>query len=210
MDRRHLQGPLPGERVSWALAVTTPSRPGLPVRAIECDGAHYHSSPAARDRDRICQEQLERLGWRFHRREEEVDRALNSHRRALDALDGGPVAPADDQPALPKDDDSEPEPRTSEPWERPDLRHLRKVTEIPERKLIRLARSIPSGGRTPSASLTPGKGKRRAQLEAAVDNGFTERTNQLWIPNFIGCAPGVIYQHCGFYPCGPPSQRRLG
>ncbi len=35
--------------------------------AIECDGATYHSSPTARDRDRLRQEQLERLGWRFHR-----------------------------------------------------------------------------------------------------------------------------------------------
>ena len=35
--------------------------------AIECDGASYHSSPSARDRDRLRQEQLERLGWRFHR-----------------------------------------------------------------------------------------------------------------------------------------------
>lgn len=31
---------------------------------IECDGAAYHSSPSARDRDRLRQEILERLGWR--------------------------------------------------------------------------------------------------------------------------------------------------
>ena len=37
------------------------------VLAIECDGASYHSSQTARDRDRLRQEQLERLGWRFHR-----------------------------------------------------------------------------------------------------------------------------------------------
>ncbi|MBI4569231.1 MAG: DUF3320 domain-containing protein [Planctomycetes bacterium] len=34
---------------------------------IECDGATYHRSPAARDRDRLRQEILERLGWRIHR-----------------------------------------------------------------------------------------------------------------------------------------------
>jgi len=34
---------------------------------VECDGASYHSSPTARDRDRLRQEHLERLGWRFHR-----------------------------------------------------------------------------------------------------------------------------------------------
>lgn len=31
---------------------------------IECDGASYHRSPSARDRDRIRQEILERMGWR--------------------------------------------------------------------------------------------------------------------------------------------------
>lgn len=31
---------------------------------IECDGATYHRSPSARDRDRLRQEILERMGWR--------------------------------------------------------------------------------------------------------------------------------------------------
>ncbi|MDE2893754.1 MAG: DUF3320 domain-containing protein [Chloroflexota bacterium] len=34
---------------------------------IECDGATYHSSPAARDRDWLRQQMLEGLGWRIHR-----------------------------------------------------------------------------------------------------------------------------------------------
>lgn len=37
------------------------------VLAIECDGATYHSSPLARDRDRLRQEILEGLNWKFHR-----------------------------------------------------------------------------------------------------------------------------------------------
>jgi very-short-patch-repair endonuclease len=48
-------------------AVQHPVQPGRYVLAIECDGATYHSSPSARDRDRLRQEQLERQGWRFHR-----------------------------------------------------------------------------------------------------------------------------------------------
>jgi very-short-patch-repair endonuclease/DNA polymerase III delta prime subunit len=32
--------------------------------AIECDGKTYHSSPSARDRDRLRQDILERMGWR--------------------------------------------------------------------------------------------------------------------------------------------------
>ena len=34
---------------------------------IECDGATYHSSPTARDRDWLRQQVLEGLGWRIHR-----------------------------------------------------------------------------------------------------------------------------------------------
>ncbi len=35
--------------------------------AIECDGATYHSSKNARDRDRLRQEILESMGWKFYR-----------------------------------------------------------------------------------------------------------------------------------------------
>lgn len=35
--------------------------------AIECDGATYHSSKNARDRDRLRQEILESMGWNFYR-----------------------------------------------------------------------------------------------------------------------------------------------
>lgn len=35
--------------------------------AIECDGATYHSSKNARDRDRLRQEILEHMGWKFYR-----------------------------------------------------------------------------------------------------------------------------------------------
>lgn len=37
------------------------------VLAIECDGATYHSSKNARDRDRLRQEILENMGWKFYR-----------------------------------------------------------------------------------------------------------------------------------------------
>ncbi|MBX5491291.1 MAG: DUF4011 domain-containing protein [Chloroflexi bacterium] len=40
---------------------------GRYLLGIECDGATYHSAPTARDRDRLRQEVLERLGWRIHR-----------------------------------------------------------------------------------------------------------------------------------------------
>ncbi|PMG64365.1 DUF3320 domain-containing protein [Vibrio lentus] len=49
------------------IAVRDPHKPGRYMLAVECDGATYHSSKSARDRDRIRQSVLEGLGWRFHR-----------------------------------------------------------------------------------------------------------------------------------------------
>ncbi|MDO9273338.1 MAG: DUF4011 domain-containing protein [Rugosibacter sp.] len=45
------------------LAVRHPTRPGDFLACIECDGATYHSGLSVRDRDRLRQEVLERLGW---------------------------------------------------------------------------------------------------------------------------------------------------
>lgn len=49
------------------LGVVDPAAPGRFLLGIECDGATYHSTPTARDRDRLRQEILEGLGWTFHR-----------------------------------------------------------------------------------------------------------------------------------------------
>jgi very-short-patch-repair endonuclease len=74
------------------LAVQHPTEPGRFLLAIECDGASYHSSPTARDRDRLRQQELEKLGWRFHRiwstdwfqqREQEIERAVIAYTDAI-------------------------------------------------------------------------------------------------------------------------------
>lgn len=49
------------------IGVRHPDRPGSYLLAIECDGATYHSALWARERDRLRQDVLEHLGWRFHR-----------------------------------------------------------------------------------------------------------------------------------------------
>jgi len=49
------------------LAVKHPDKPGEYILGIECDGAKYHSSKFARDRDKVRQEVLESLGWTIHR-----------------------------------------------------------------------------------------------------------------------------------------------
>jgi very-short-patch-repair endonuclease len=49
------------------LAVRDPGSPGRYLMGIECDGASYHSAKSVRDRDRLRQAVLERLGWRIRR-----------------------------------------------------------------------------------------------------------------------------------------------
>jgi very-short-patch-repair endonuclease len=49
------------------LAVKDPAQPGRYLLGIECDGAAYHSSRSARDRDRLRQAVLEDRGWTIHR-----------------------------------------------------------------------------------------------------------------------------------------------
>ena len=83
------------------LVAQHPEEPGRHVLAIECDGATYHSAQSARDRDRLRQQHLEALGWRFHRiwstdwfnnRVDELERTLKAYEeavRAADASDNG-------------------------------------------------------------------------------------------------------------------------
>jgi len=77
------------------LAVVDPDNPGRYLLGIECDGATYHSSATARDRDRLRQQVLESLGWRihriwstewFHKPKSEVDRVLESVQKAKAGL----------------------------------------------------------------------------------------------------------------------------
>jgi very-short-patch-repair endonuclease len=49
------------------LAVKHPDKPGEYLAGVECDGATYHSFKVARDRDRMRQRVLERLGWNILR-----------------------------------------------------------------------------------------------------------------------------------------------
>lgn len=78
------------------LVAQHPGERGRLVLAIECDGATYHSAYSARDRDRLRQQHLEALGWRFHRiwstdwftrRDEEIARAVAAFEAAVSASD---------------------------------------------------------------------------------------------------------------------------
>ncbi len=49
------------------LGLRHPEAPGSYALGIECDGAMYHSSKVARDRDRLREEVLNGLGWKLYR-----------------------------------------------------------------------------------------------------------------------------------------------
>jgi very-short-patch-repair endonuclease/transcription elongation GreA/GreB family factor len=90
-----------GFRIDFA--VRHPDHPGRFILAIECDGASFHSAASARDRDRLRQEQLERIGWRFHRiwssewfhnKDAAVEKVLKAYEQALFGPGGAPNAEA--------------------------------------------------------------------------------------------------------------------
>ncbi|WP_428820329.1 DUF3320 domain-containing protein [Microbulbifer sp. MCCC 1A16149] len=49
------------------LGIVHPDEPGIYLAGVECDGAMYHSSAYARERDKIRQAVLEGLGWTLFR-----------------------------------------------------------------------------------------------------------------------------------------------
>jgi very-short-patch-repair endonuclease len=140
-------------------AAAHPTRPGQMVLAIECDGASYHSSATARDRDRLRQEHLERLGWTFHRiwssdwfhhREAEIERAVQAWQAAVTATDNRPATPkrAPAPAAAPEPTRLIPaallptgRPRGARPWTPP---KGTSITEHPQHRLVELVRWIES------------------------------------------------------------------
>lgn len=67
------------------LGIVHPDRPGVYLAGVECDGAKYHSTAFARERDKIRQAVLEGLGWTLER-VWSTDWWIN-RAKALDALD---------------------------------------------------------------------------------------------------------------------------
>lgn len=139
-------------------AVMNPDRPGEPVLAIEADGASYHSAKTARDRDRLCQQHLEAIGWRFHRiwstawfrhRDQEIQLAVDAYHRAVSEKGS-----ADNLPwATPKASTLSPlAPSPSkntgpgrEPW--PGIRRNLSISEYSNRALRHVVRWVKSDGR---------------------------------------------------------------
>jgi len=105
------------------IAIKDSENPGRYILGVECDGATYHSSRSARDRDRLRQEVLEGLGWRLHRiwstewyrnSEKELERVLAAIKQAREdhkrgAVDKIKPREVDNLPTLDRDDYVQPD-----------------------------------------------------------------------------------------------------
>ncbi|MGH8226527.1 MAG: DUF3320 domain-containing protein [Steroidobacteraceae bacterium] len=71
------------------IGVLAPESASRYLLGVECDGATYHSSRSARDRDRIRQQILEQRGWRLHRiwSTDWFTRRAREEERMLEALE---------------------------------------------------------------------------------------------------------------------------
>jgi hypothetical protein len=82
----HPQVGVAGFRID--LGIVDPDAPGRYLAGVECDGATYHRSATARDRDLLRERVLRGLGWRIHRVWSldwwvNADRAMKSLQAAL-------------------------------------------------------------------------------------------------------------------------------
>lgn len=143
------------------LVVHHPRRPGEFIMAVECDGAAYHSSPCARDRDRLRQEFLEGMGWNFHRiwstdwfsnRNAEVERAVQRYEELL-AVEEAKKDEKNNQDAGRKIPQQEPVPEANEngipkttKGERPPIPRYDSIGDYQDRELFLLAQWIMSDG----------------------------------------------------------------
>lgn len=135
-----------------------PEKAGRFVLAIECDGASYHSLPTARERDRLRQQQLEALGWRFHRiwstdwfsrREAEIEKTVAAYRAAVkyveqvDAQVVQTVCPQPLKPPAPVQPTVEPQVQRKP---RPNVPQRDRIDQYSLDELVQLIRWILSDG----------------------------------------------------------------
>lgn len=140
-----------GFRIDFALP--HPTKPGRFALAVEADGASYHSSHTARDRDRLRQEVLEQLGWRFHRiwstdwfhdPQSETEKVVRAYERAVGEIDNGQRTTTDRGGQSPRsvNDGKEEPPLRPEP--RPNIPPGGSIRDYGHGEMVALARWIQS------------------------------------------------------------------
>jgi very-short-patch-repair endonuclease len=129
------------------LAVVDPRAPGRYLLGVECDGATYHSSATARDRDRLRQEVLESLGWWICRiwstdwlrdRLGQVQRVQAALEKAQHERAAPPRAPAAPETTPPAEGFSEKAAVRTVPVTSPATRSYASIEEVPEAVLREL------------------------------------------------------------------------
>lgn len=139
----HPQWGVSGYSIDFALAHR--DRPGQMVLAVETDGDRYHRMTSVRDRDRLREAHLQRLGWRFHRvwssawfadRSGETDKLVKAWEEAMREADRATPAP---EPPPRTEPDSQPDPE-SRRGTRPDVRVGLKTDDYTEADLIAICR----------------------------------------------------------------------
>ncbi|MFI6028132.1 AAA domain-containing protein [Amycolatopsis magusensis] len=134
----HAQWGFSGYRIDFALAHR--DQPGRMVLAVEADGDSYHRTYSTRDRDRLRQNHLENLGWRFHRvwssawyadRTGETDRIVKAWEEAM--LHGDREPEPSPRPVV-----RTPVPAASERGPRPPVRPGLKIQEYSHAQLTEI------------------------------------------------------------------------
>jgi very-short-patch-repair endonuclease len=138
------------------LVAQHPKQRGRYVLAIECDGASYHSSATARDRDRLRQQQLENLGWKFHRiwstdwfmrKDEEVNRALAAYENAVASVDDSNRVAAVSPNSAPSSNESQLHVKSRTRDARPLISRRDAITDYSEWELMAMINWIESDSR---------------------------------------------------------------
>ncbi|EHH66981.1 DUF3320 domain-containing protein [Gluconobacter morbifer] len=143
------------------LGIVDPDQAGTFLAGVECDGATYHSSATAQDRDRLRQAVLETLGWTILRvwstdwwlnAEREVvrlDQALTGCLEAMRLMRAEEAASADGSPPM---------------EEAPEIRKVEEI--LPEEKPL-YARFAGMSGETPNAEVMTPPVRNAATVDAA-------------------------------------------
>ena len=169
------------------LALCDPESPGRYLLGIECDGAKYHSSRVARERDRLRQQILEGLGWTIHRvwstdwfvnRKMEQERLLKAVESAKCATKSKTIAVAKRSAAVPADVAPE-EKKVEQHRTQPDAEVLLPTAPYEEctRLPISLRNDIPS---TPRVDLAKAVSK-VVKIEGPIHvDEVTRRIRSIW------------------------------
>ena len=146
------------------LALVDPAHPGRYVLGVECDGATYHGSATARDRDRLRQQVLEDLGWAicrvwstdwFHDPDRQVERVLAAYERAKQEIDQPLSPPAPEEPVAPEQPLPPPADDPGEPTIRLATPSYRDIDQVPSSAIGDLVlESLRRYGATEEADVT--------------------------------------------------------